>query len=148
MTDGPDKGAGGSPPAGQQGKRRVAFWTDKAPRGLALAALTLIGGGVAVLALNGPQPATPRFQAIDATSFAPQATDDPLMPELIRCRALPPQATDPACDRVWDENRRRFFGETQAARVPGDPQQHDAPIPAPASMPPATPPPPSAAKDN
>ena len=98
---------------------------------MAFAALTLIGGGVAVLALHGGGATGPHYQAVDLAPSVPQTADDPLMTELVRCRTLPSQATDPACERAWNENRRRFFGETRATRVPGDPQPQYAPIPAP-----------------
>ena len=66
----------------------------------------------------------------DALS-SPASAPDPLLAELTRCRALPPQVDDPACRVAWEENRRRFFGETRAMGVPGDPMPMSAPIPSP-----------------
>ena len=139
------EGAAAPKPAGQ---RAPSFWGGRAPRGLAFAALTLIGGGVGVLALHGGGAPGPHYQAVDVAPSVLQTADDPLMTELVRCRAWPPQASDPACERAWDENRRRFFGETRATRVPGDPQPHYAPIPAPAGMAVAGPPPSLLPKDH
>lgn len=132
----------------QSGNPTPSFWAGRGPRGLAFAALTLIGGGIAVVDLHGRDDSGPHYRAVDMASSVPPPTDDPLMGELVRCRALPPQASDPACARAWDENRRRFFGETRATRVPGDPQPHYAPIPAPASTAVAGPPPSPMPKDH
>ncbi|MCY1169236.1 putative entry exclusion protein TrbK-alt [Sphingomonas echinoides] len=120
-------------PATPPGSLTPSFWAGRGPRSLGFATLTLIGGSVAVLALHSGDASGPHYRAVDMASSVPQTPDDPLMGELVRCRALPPQASDPACERAWDENRRRFFGETRATRVPGDPQPHYGPIPAPAS---------------
>jgi conjugative transfer region protein TrbK len=117
-----------------------SFWAGRGPRGLAFAALTLIGGSIAVVALHSGGASGRHYRAVDMASSVPPRTDDPLMGELVRCRALPAQANDPACERAWDENRERFFGETRATRVPGDPQPHYAPIPAPAETDIASPP--------
>ncbi len=130
------------------GQRAPSFWGRRGSRDLAFAALTLIGGSVAVLALHGGDATGPHYKAVDVASSAPQTADDPLMTELVRCRALPPQASDPACERAWDENRRRFFGETRATRVPGDPPPQYAPIPAPAGMAVVGPPPSLLPKDH
>jgi conjugative transfer region protein TrbK len=137
MEGNTQEGATAPEPAGQ---RAPSFWGGRVPRGLAFAALTLIGGSVTVLALHGGDATGPHYKAVDVASSAPQTADGPLMGELVRCRALPPQANDPACERAWDENRRRFFGEARATRVPGDPPPHYAPIPAPAGTTIANPP--------
>ena len=133
---------------GEPGRREPSFWAGRTPRGLAYAALTLAGGSVAVLALHGGGATGAHYRAVDAAGGAPQAADDPLMGELVRCRALPPQATDPACERAWDENRRRFFGETRATRVPGDPQPQYGPIAPPVSTVVANPPSSPTTKDH
>ena len=117
---------------GADSRRAASFWAGTGPRSLALAAATLIGGTAAIVALHGNASEAPRYRAVDVTGSEQQASADPLMAELIRCRALPPQASDPSCERVWDENRQRFFGEARATRVPGDPLPGFAPIPAPA----------------
>lgn len=145
MEGNTQEGADLPEPAGQ---RVPFFWGGRSPRGLAFAALTLIGGSVAVLALHGGGAIRPRYQAVDVPSSVPQTADDPLMNELVRCRALPSQATDPACERAWDENRRRFFGDTRATRVPGDPQPQYAPIPDPAGVAVVGPPPSLLPKDH
>jgi conjugative transfer region protein TrbK len=126
-------GVDASEPGAQPGRHARSLWAGRGPRGLVYVALTLGGGSVAVVALHGGSAPGTHYRAVETAPPAPQTTGDPLMGELVRCRALPPQAIDPACERAWDENRRRFFGETRVARVPGDPQPHYAPIPAPAS---------------
>ena len=51
---------------------------------------------------------------VDSDPFAP--VNDPLASELARCRALAMAAVqDPACEAVWKENRRRFFGDAASA---------------------------------
>jgi conjugative transfer region protein TrbK len=43
----------------------------------------------------------------------PLAVDDPLAAELKRCEVIAEQAKDdPACEKAWAENRRRFFTYT------------------------------------
>ncbi|WP_082747437.1 putative entry exclusion protein TrbK-alt [Bradyrhizobium macuxiense] len=55
-----------------------------------------------------PQPKT--AQTTDATSS-----------DLVRCRGVTSEemAAYRHCKQVWDENRRRFFGKTDGAAVPG-----------------------------
>lgn len=132
--------ATGQEPAARSGSAAPSSRAGRGPHGLAFAALTLIGGSVAVVALHSGGTSGPHYRAVDMASSVPSTTDDPLMGELVRCRALPPQASDLAWEHAWDENRRRFFGETRATSVPGDPQPHYAPIPAPASTAVAGPP--------
>ncbi len=76
----------------------------------AIAALVGVFGAALVTAHQ--RPATP------AIPQAPQVTapDDPLSAELRRCSALGPQdASNPQCQAVWEENRRRFFGKSGGA---------------------------------
>ncbi len=72
----------------------------------------LVGVFVAALVTTHQRPATP------AIPQAPQVTapDDPLSAELRRCSALGPQdASDPHCQAVWEDTRRRFFGGSGGA---------------------------------
>lgn len=112
--------------------REGAGWTRLVGhrwRGVAVAGLVAVTGTLAVVALHQPASPESRFAVVEPAT-APAATrTDPLMAELIRCRALPPQADDPACRVAWDENRRRFFGEPRVTRAPGDPMPTSAPIP-------------------
>ena len=99
--------------------------------------------GVFVIALTAAlhAPSGDRSRYIAAESDGQSAlapATDPLMMELVRCRALPSQVDDPACRAAWEDNRRRFFGESRAMRVPGEPLPAYAPIPAPGSAPTAT----------
>ena len=105
-------------------------------RGLAVAGVIGAAGTLALAALHRPAGPESRFAVVEQTAASAAAPADPLMAELIRCRALPPQADDPACRAAWDENRRHFFGERRATRVPGDPLPASAPIP-PAGIAPA-----------
>ena len=99
-------------------------------RGIAAAASVAVFGIVLTTALHPPLGEPSRYVAVESDApVAPQAPD-PLMAALIRCRALPAQADDPACRAAWEENRRRFFGERRAMRVPGDPMPTYAAIPA------------------
>ncbi|WP_010161929.1 putative entry exclusion protein TrbK-alt [Sphingomonas sp. PAMC 26617] len=116
---------------GADSRRPASFWAGSGPRSLALATAMLIGGTAAIVALHGNASEAPRYRAVDVTGSEQQASADPLMAELIRCRALPPQASDPSCQRAWDENRQRFFGEARATPFPGNPLPGFAPIPAP-----------------
>ena len=51
---------------------------------------------------------------------APEANRDPLRAELVRCQALGQDgASDAACLRAWDANRRRFFGLAGPATAEG-----------------------------
>ena len=105
---------------------------------LAVAGAIVIVGALAVVALQRPGGQDSRFAIVEQAAEPATAAADPLMTELIRCRALPPQVDDPDCRAVWEENRRRFFGERRATRVPGDPLPRYAPIPMPGSVPAAT----------
>ena len=120
MTE-PDREEGASP-----------HFSSRHWRGIAAAASVAVFGIVLTTALHPPSYERSRYVAVerDATPVPPQP--DPLMAALIRCRALPTQADDPACSAAWEENRRRFFGERRAMRVPGDPLPDYAAIPAPA----------------
>ena len=100
-------------------------------RGLAVAGVIATAGTLALVALNRPASPGSRYAVVEQPAASTAAAPDPLMAELIRCRALPPQVDDPACRAAWDENRRRFFGERRATRVPGDPIPGYAPIPVP-----------------
>lgn len=105
-------------------------------RGITAAASVAVLGIALTTALHAPSGDRSRYIAVesDALPTMPSATD-PLMAELVRCRALPPQVDDPACRAAWEDNRRRFFGESRAMRVPGEPLPTYAPIPAPGSAP-------------
>ena len=105
-------------------------------RGLAVAGVIAVAGTLALAALHRPTGQESRFAVVEQMATPGVAPTDPLMAELIRCRALPPQVDDPACRAAWDENRRHFFGERRATRVPGDPLPASAPIP-PAGIAPA-----------
>ena len=98
-------------------------------RGLAVAGVIAVVGTLALAALHRPAGPESRFAVVEKAPASAAAPADPLIAELIRCRALPPQVDDPACRAAWDENRRRFFGERRATRVPGDPLPASAPIP-------------------
>ncbi len=53
---------------------------------------------------------------------------DDLSAELRRCSALGPQdAEDQHCQAVWEENRRRFFGEPARSLPPSSPPGTAAP---------------------
>ncbi len=72
----------------------------------------LVGVFVAALVTTHQRPAKPAVpQASPVT-----APNDPLSAELHRCSALGPQdASDPRCQAVWEDNRRRFFGQSGGA---------------------------------
>ena len=107
-------------------------------RGLAVAGVIAIAGTLALAALHRPAGPGSRYAVVEQPAASAAAAPDTLMAELIRCRALPPQVDEPACRAAWDENRRRFFGERRAARVPGDPLPGYAVIPAPGAVPTVT----------
>ena len=107
-------------------------------RSLAVACVIAIVGALALAALHRPDETESRYTVVEQVTEPATAAADPLMTELIRCRALPPQVDDPACRAAWEDNRRRFFGERRATRVPGEPLPTYAPIPAPGSAPAAT----------
>ncbi len=72
----------------------------------------LVGVFVAALVTTHQRPTKPA--APEAQSVT--ATDDPLSAELRRCSGLGPQdASDPRCQAVWEDNRRRFFGKSGEA---------------------------------
>lgn len=78
-----------------------------------------IAGMIGLIALRDPVPSAPRFAvAADDASPAPSAGGDPLMEELLRCRALPAGSTDAACEQAWEVNRRRFLGESRSYVAP------------------------------
>lgn len=104
-------------------------------RGVAVAGVIAIVGTLSLFALQRPAQTDSRFAVVEQAAAPAAAPPDPLIAELIRCRTLPPQVDDPTCPAAWEENRRRFFGETRATRVPGDPLPAYAPIPAPGSEP-------------
>jgi len=105
---------------------RQTFWAGRGPRGLALAAAALSVGGVAVVTLRGGNTDAPRYIAVVDDRQQQTTSIDPLMIELLRCRSVPPQVNDGECEQAWDENRRRFFGESTP--VPGASVRPDAPI--------------------
>ncbi len=71
----------------------------------------LVGVFLAALVTTHRRPAKPTMPQSPVT-----APDDPLSAELRRCSALGPQdASDPRCQAVWEENRRRFFGRSGGA---------------------------------
>ena len=107
-------------------------------RGVAVAGVIATAGTLALVALRQPAGESGRFAVVEQQAGRAAVAPDPLMVELIRCRGLPPQADDPACRAAWAENQRRFFGETGATRVPGEPLPASAPIPTPASAPTVT----------
>lgn len=104
-------------------------------RALAVAGAIAIAGTLAVVALQRPGGQDSRFAIVEQAAEPAAAAADPLMTELIRCRALPPQTDDAGCRAAWEENRRRFFGESRALRVPGEPLPAYARIPAPGPAP-------------
>lgn len=104
-------------------------------RELAIGGVIAIAGALALAALSRSAGQDSRFAVVEQAAEPATAVADPLMTELIRCRALPPQVDDPGCRAAWEENRRRFFGERRATRVPGEPLPAYTPIPAPGSAP-------------
>ncbi len=78
-----------------------------------VAATAALGGVfVAALVTTHQRPATPVLPQAPSIS----APDGPLSAELRRCSALGPQdASDPQCQAVWEESRRRFFGRSGGA---------------------------------
>ena len=107
-------------------------------RSLAIGGAIAIVGALALVALQRPAATESRFAVVEQVAEPAAAAPDPLMTELIRCRALPTQVDDPACRAAWEENLRRFFGERRAMRVPGEPLPGYAVIPAPGSAPAVT----------
>lgn len=99
-------------------------------RGIAIAVVIVVTGAMAIVELHRPAGTDSRYNVVEQATAEAVGPPDPLMAELIRCRALPPQIDDATCRAAWDENRRRFFGESRATRVPGDPMPAYAPIPA------------------
>lgn len=87
--------------------------------------LVLVAALIAIfITLNHrPTPAT----ILDGSNAS--APDD-LSAELRRCSALGPQdAEDQHCQAVWEENRRRFFGEPARSLPPASPPGTAAPAP-------------------
>jgi conjugative transfer region protein TrbK len=71
------------------------------------AVIVLIGLYMAALAAIHRRPAAPAALDVPLVSVP-----DDLSAELRRCNALGPQdAEDARCRAVWEENRRRFFGQ-------------------------------------
>ena len=105
-------------------------------RGITAAASVAVFGIALTAALHAPSGDRSRYIAAesDVRPALPSAAD-PLLAELVRCRALPPQTDDAGCRAAWEKNRRRFFGERRATRVPGEPLPAYTPIPAPGSAP-------------
>jgi conjugative transfer region protein TrbK len=67
----------------------------------------LVGVFVAALVTTHQRPARPAVPEVSPVT----APNDPLSVELRRCSALGPQDdSDPRCQAVWEDNRRRFFG--------------------------------------
>ncbi len=63
---------------------------------------------------------------------APEANRDPLRAELVRCQALGQDgASDAACLRAWDANRRRFFGLAGPATARGANERPSSGLPGP-----------------
>ncbi len=104
-------------------------------RGFAVAGVIAIVGVLALATLHRPAGTESHYALVEQAAEPAAAVADPLMTELVRCRALPPQVDDPACRDAWETNRRRFFGERRATRVPGDPLPASAPVPMPGSAP-------------
>jgi conjugative transfer region protein TrbK len=72
----------------------------------------LVGVFVAALVTTHQRPTKPAAPEVQSVT----APDDPLSAELRRCSALGPQdASDPQCQAVWEDNRRRFFGGSGGA---------------------------------
>ena len=107
-------------------------------RGIAVAGVIAIAGTLALVSLHRPASQESRFAIVEQATAHGAGPTDPLVVELIRCRALPPQVDDPACRAAWDENRRRFFGERRATRPPGDPLPASSRISVPGRAPTAT----------
>lgn len=116
-------------------KTRLVTVLRRRWRELAIGGVIAIAGALALAALSRSVSQDSRFAVVEQAAEPATAVADPLMTELIRCRALPPQVDDPDCRAAWEENRRRFFGERRAMRVPGEPLPNYAPIPAPGSAP-------------
>ena len=105
-------------------------------RGITAAASVAVFGIALTTALHAPSGDRSRYIAVESDVLPTlPSTTDPLLAELVRCRALPPQTDDARCRAAWEENRRRFFGESRAMRMPGDPLPRYAPIHAPGSAP-------------
>lgn len=99
-------------------------------RGVAAAGVVAVAGALAVVALHRPADDDSRYAVTEQEAAFPARAPDPIRAELIRCGALPPQSSDPACSAAWNESRRRFFGESRATRVPSrliEPESRAAP---------------------
>ncbi|MGY8706061.1 putative entry exclusion protein TrbK-alt [Bradyrhizobium sp. Leo121] len=63
---------------------------------------------------------------------AGQTTNDATVSALARCRGVTPEETldYDHCKRIWDENRRRFFGKKDSATASGhDDSANSGPVP-------------------
>lgn len=102
---------------------------DKAPRGplglsnwrtlaLTAAGIGTVTGMIGLMALREPTPSPSRFAVVADDGAAPGPATDPLMAELLRCRALPAGSDGAACQQAWEVNRRRFLGESRSYVAP------------------------------
>lgn len=96
----------------QQPRRRFVLpgW-----RTIAIGAAVAGTGVVALVAFHQPAPSVSRFAgSMGDGDVAAQASTDPLMAELLRCRSLAAGTDDAACREAWEVNRRRFMGESRS----------------------------------
>ncbi len=107
-------------------------------RGVAAAVVIAVSGALALAALHRPAADGSRYAVVEQEAAPPVAPPDPLAAELLRCRTLPPQIDNPACRMVWEESRRRFFGESRRGLAPSDLPTPPSSIAAPIDAPPAT----------
>jgi len=82
-------------------------------RMLAIGAAVAGTGVIALVALHQPAPSASRFAvSMGEDNTRAQASTDPLVAELLRCRSLAAGTDDAACQKAWEVNRRRFMGES------------------------------------